>query len=329
MVSGASTSLRVVFFGTPEFAVPSLEALLESSHRVVGAVTRPDQPSGRGHHLQQPPVKRVGLIHGLPILQPERLTDEAFLHALAALEADLGVVAAFGKIFSESLLRTLRLGFINVHASLLPKFRGAAPVHRAVMAGETTTGVTIMRLVRALDAGPMLATASSPIGPEETSESVERALSTLGAGLLLSVVDDLALGRAIEAAQDESHATYASRIEKSDGVIDWGQSAETIHNQVRGLHPWPHAHTYLDTTRYILLRTRVEPPGTRRPGGRTAEPGETLEAAGDVFSISTGDGSLRILDIQLEGRRPSTAREFLAGHPIRAGAIFGRPQQSR
>jgi methionyl-tRNA formyltransferase len=329
MVNGAGTLLRIVLFGTPEFAVPSLEALLASPHQVVGVVTRPDQPSGRGHHLQPPPVKRAALIHNLPILQPERLTDDAFLRALAALEADVAVVAAYGKIFGESLLRTLRLGFINVHASLLPRFRGAAPVHRAVMAGETVTGVTIMRIVRALDAGPMLAAASRPIAPDETSDQVERGLSTLGASLLVAVVDDLAHGRAVEVAQDESQATYAPRLEKSDGVVDWRQPAKTIHDRVRGLHPWPHAHTYLDTTRYILLHTRVEPSGTRAPGARAAEAGEIIEAAGDVLRVATGDGSLGILEVQAEGRRASTAREFLAGHPIRAGAIFGRPRDCR
>ena len=323
MVNGAGTSLRIVFYGTPEFAVPSLEGLLASRHQVVGVVTRPDQPSGRGQRVQVPPVKRVALTRGLAVLQPERLANEAFLNALAAFQADLGVVAAYGRIFSESLLQSVRFGFINVHASLLPRFRGAAPVHRAVMAGETTTGVTIMRLVRALDAGPMLANASRPIGPEETSEEVERGLSTLGARLLADVIEELAHGRAIDVAQDESEATYAPRLEKSDGPIDWRQSARIIHDQVRGLHPWPHAHTYLGATRYIILQTRVEPSVTHPPSGMTAQPGETLEAAGDVLRVATGDGSLRILQVQPEGRRALTAREFLAGHPIKSGTIFG------
>ncbi len=329
MVNPASTSLRIAFFGTPEFAVPSLKSLLGSRHSVVGVVTRPDRPVGRGHLLQEPAVKRAASIHGLPILQPERLKDEGFLTALAALDTDLGVIAAYGRILSESLLQIPRLGFINVHASLLPRFRGAAPVHRAVMEGEATTGVTIMRVVPALDAGPIMASASRPIGPEETSDEVERDLSTLGARLLVSVVDDLAFGRAIEVPQDDGLATYAPRLEKSDGLIDWRQPARTIHDQVRGLHPWPHAHTYLDATRYILLRTRVDHPETRPEGGKAAVPGEVLEASGDVLRVATGDGSLSILEIQPEGRRPFTVREFLAGHRIKTGTILVRLHDHR
>jgi methionyl-tRNA formyltransferase len=287
-------------------------------------VTQPDRPSGRGQRLQEPPVKRVALAHGLPVLQPERLKTEAFLSALASFAADLGVVAAYGKILNDAVLQTPRLGLVNVHASLLPRFRGAAPVHRAVMAGETVTGVTIMRIVRALDAGPMLATASRPISQDETSDEVERDLAALGGNLLLRVVDDLALGRATEVPQDESQATYAPRLEKSEGLIDWQEPAKRIHDRIRGLHPWPHAYTYLDGTRYILVRSRLEVMTLRPAGVRIPEPGETLDASGDVLNIATGDGVVRILEIQPEGRRPLTSREFLAGRRLKVGTVFGR-----
>ena len=191
------------------------------------------------------------------------------------------------------------------------------------MAGDTMTGVTIMRVVRALDAGPILASTARPIGPEETSEEVERDLAALGARLLAGVIDDLALGRAREVPQDDSQATYAPRVEKAEGQVDWRRSARAIHDQVRGLHPWPHAYTHVGATRYILLRTRVEPPGVQRAQAPVASPGQVVEASGDVLAVATGDGVLVIREIQPEGRRPCTAREFLAGHPIAAGSVFG------
>jgi methionyl-tRNA formyltransferase len=244
--------LRIVFFGTPEFAVPSLDALLRSRHRVVGAVSQPDRPRGRGQKTTDAPVKARAATAGLPILQPERLKDQAFLDALRALDADLGVVAAYGRILTDAVLAIPRLGLINVHASLLPRYRGAAPVHRAIMAGERETGVTIMRVVKALDAGPMLAAVRRPIGPDETSDEVERHLARLGADLLVTSTDSLWMGHATETPQDDALATYAHRLTREDGIIDWSWPAERIHNLIRGLHPWPHAFTFFHGTRLIL-----------------------------------------------------------------------------
>ena len=202
----AGRALRIVFFGTPAFAVPTLDALLRASpHTVVGVVTQPDRPRGRGQKTSDAPVKARARAAGVPVLQPDRLKDPAFIDALTALNADLGVVAAYGRILTEAILATPRLGMINVHGSLLPRYRGAAPVHRAVIAGERETGVTIMRVVKALDAGPMLATAHRPIAPDETSEEVERDLAHLGATLLAStIVDQIADGRAAETPQDDA-----------------------------------------------------------------------------------------------------------------------------
>jgi methionyl-tRNA formyltransferase len=230
----AAAPLRIVFFGTPEFAVPTLDALLGSRHPVVGVVTQPDRPRGRGQKVSAAPIKARALAAALPVLQPERLKDPAFLDALAALRADLGVVAAYGKILTDALLAVPRLGMINVHASLLPRYRGAAPVHRAIIAGERETGVTIMRVVKALDAGPMLTTVRRPIGPDETSDEVERDLARLGAHLLVSATDALAAGSSEETPQDDRTATYAHRLTKEDGVIDWNWPAARLHDQI---HP--------------------------------------------------------------------------------------------
>ena len=309
--------LRIVFFGTPDFAVPTLHAIHESRHHVAGVVTQPDRARGRGQHSQASPVKQVGEQLGLPILQPARLREEEFLERLRALNADIGVVAAYGKILTDVVLSIPGQGLINVHASLLPKYRGAAPIHRAVMAGETSTGVTIMRVVKALDAGPMLSTVTRPIGEAETSVEVEHDLARLGARALVDALDALATGHTSETPQDEAEATYAHKIEKADGIIDWSRPARAIHNQIRGLHPWPHAYSDLQGERVIILRSEVADAESRR-----AEPGTVIHARGSDFIIQTGDGALRLLLLQREGRRPLPARDFLAGKPVDTGATF-------
>lgn len=333
-------SLRIVFFGTPAFAVPSLDALLRASpHTVVGVVTQPDRPRGRGQKLSDAPVKARAVDAGLPVLQPERMKDPAFLDALAAWGADLGVVAAYGRILTEVILATPRLGMINVHASLLPRYRGAAPVHRAVIAGETSTGVTIMRVVKALDAGAMFAKEHRPIGPDETSDEVERALAQIGARLLIAAVDQIARGSAVETPQNDAGSTYAHRLTREDGVIDWSWPAARIHNLVRGLHPWPHAFSFVQGKRVILRRSALEVPGPEGPGLQTRNdlptsdvarvlldppvaPGTILEADGDRLIVATGDHALRLVEVQAEGKRPMSAREFLAGHRLTPGDRF-------
>jgi methionyl-tRNA formyltransferase len=318
----AAGALRLVFFGTPEFAVPTLEALLASRHTVVAVVTQPDRPRGRGQKTSAAPVKARALMAGLPVLQPERLKDPAFLDGLAALEADLGVVAAYGKILTDTVLAMPRLGLINVHASLLPRYRGAAPVHRAVIAGERETGVTIMRVVKALDAGPMLATVRRPIAPEDTSDEVERDLARLGAQLLVDTTDDIASGRSRETPQDDAAATYAHRLTKDDGVVDWSGPADRVHDLVRGLHPWPHAFTFHQGRRFILRRSAVMSPAPEEPAV-LEPPGTIVEAAGDQLVVATGAGRLRLTEIQAEGKRPMSVREFLAGHRLTPGDRFG------
>jgi methionyl-tRNA formyltransferase len=320
MVSGGA--LRVVFFGTPEFAVPTLEALLRSRHQVVGVVTQPDRPRGRGQKMSASPVKAVAIAAGLPVQQPERMKEPAFLDGLAALDADLGVVAAYGKILTDAVLAIPRLGLINVHASLLPRYRGAAPVHRAIIAGERETGVTIMRVVKALDAGAMIAKVHRAIGPEDTSDEVERDLGRLGATLLVETADVLAAGSAVETPQDDAAATYAHRLTRDDGIIDWNRSAEEVHNLVRGLHPWPHAFTYHRSDRFILHRAAVAA-ATLSHDGSAVAPGTIAEAHGDRLIVAAGRGLVQVMQIQAEGKRPMAARDFLAGHRLSAGDRFG------
>jgi methionyl-tRNA formyltransferase len=312
----AAGELRIVFFGTPEFAVPTLEGLLRS-HHVVAVVTQPDRPRGRGQKTTASPVKLHAATAGVAVLQPERLKDQPFLDALTALRADLGVVAAYGKILTDAVLATPRLGMLNVHASLLPKYRGAAPVHRAILAGEIETGVTIMRVVKALDAGPMLAKVATAIGSDDTSDEIERDLASLGADLLISTIEALAGGHAQETAQDEASATYAHRLTKDDGIVDWTRAAAEIHNQIRGLHPWPHAFTSVRGRRVILHRSE-----TASEDAASAEPGTLVQTDGDRLVVATGMGNLRILMLQAEGKRPMTAGEYLAGHPLTPGDRF-------
>ena len=312
-------ALRILYLGTPQFAVPALQALIDSRHSVVALVSQPDRPKGRGQHLQPTPTKTVAEAAGIPVLQPTRLKDPALHDLLRGLKPDLGVVAAYGRLLPNAMLEIPRLGMINIHASLLPKYRGAAPVHRAVIAGERETGVTIMRVVSELDAGPMLLSERRPIGGDETTPVVEAALADLGAKLVLDSIDALAAGSAAEQPQDHSRATYAPKIEKREGAISWDLSASEIHNRVRGLQPWPLVSGTIGGARYLIHRTEV----TRE---RIDAPCGTVLVRSDGLSVVAGDGTvLRILDIQPEGKRVMAARDFLAGHRLPEGA---RVQQS-
>lgn len=325
----AGRRLRIAYFGTPEFAVPSLVRLMDSSHDVVAVVSQPDRPKGRGHQVQSTPTRTAASQRGIPVLQPERIRDPAFLDQLRALQPDLGVVAAYGRILPDSLLELPPLGMINVHASILPFYRGAAPVHRAVIAGEAETGVTIMRVVSELDAGPTFAKRRRPIGPDETSSEVERALAELGAELVLDVVDDLAADRAVAIPQDDSRATFAPKLTKAEGRINWDLPAQAIHNLVRGLQPWPLAAARLGNTRLLIHRTeRIsaigQATGAVEPAGCAA--GSILAAGPDGLTVTCGDrNQLRITHVQPEGRRVMSVRDFLAGHRIPPGSRLESP----
>jgi methionyl-tRNA formyltransferase len=313
--------VKIVYFGTPDFAVPTLRTLIASPHEVVGVVTQPDKRRGRGQKVTEGPVKTLALAHGLPVFQPSRLRDADVLPTIAAWQPDLGVVAAYGKIIPDDLLTLPRFGMINVHASILPNYRGAAPVHRAVIDGAAHTGVTIMRVITQLDAGEMFAKVKRPIGPDETSDAVERDLAELGATLLLQVVDEIANGTATTEPQDDMLASYAQRLTKEEGLVDWSLPAIYVHNRVRGLYPWPHAYSYVNGERLILLRSRVEPAAH---ADSPAEPGTIVDVQRDAIVVACGfGGALAITELQPEGRRPMRVRDFVAGHPVAVGARFG------
>jgi methionyl-tRNA formyltransferase len=318
MVVASRRRLRIAFFGTPAFAVPTLTALLGAGQEIVGVITQPDRPRGRGQKISPAPVKALAVEEGLRVLQPARLARDAFEAEFAALVADIGVVAAYGKILPEWLLNQPPLGMINVHASLLPKYRGAAPVHRAVLAGDAETGVTIMRVVKALDAGPMLAQAVQPIAANDTSGAVEQSLARLGAALLVETLPAIATGTGVETPQDESRATYAPRLTKDEGLVDYSRPAAAIHNQIRGLQPWPRAFTFLDGARLVLHEARVsaDAAGEARPGTILRTDRGLTVAAGDRRAID-------VIELQPEGRRVMTAREFVAGHPGLIGRRLG------
>jgi methionyl-tRNA formyltransferase len=313
----ADSRLRVVFFGTPAFAVPTLRALIGSRHHVVALVSQPDRPKGRGHQVAPTPTKEVALQHGIPVLQPTKLRDQAFLNDISALRTDLGVVAAYGRILPDLLLRIPPLGMINVHASLLPKYRGAAPIHRAVINGDRETGVTIMRVVQELDAGPILATVTTAIAGDATSVDIERDLADAGGRLLADVVDRMASGSVPEVAQDDAQATYAPKLEKIESPIDWRLPAQRIHDRVRGLQPWPMASTAIEGIRCLIHRTSV----AEDPCDSGA--GTVISIEGDAIVVAAGDRfAVNILQLQPEGKRVMSAREFLSGRRIAEGTVL-------
>jgi methionyl-tRNA formyltransferase len=313
--------LRVVFFGTPGFAVPTLERLIASSHSVAGVVTQPDRPRGRGQQVTEGPVKTLAVSAALPVFQPEKLARETFEAPLIALNADIGVVAAYGQILPDWLLAAIPRGLINVHASLLPRYRGASPVHRAVINGDQETGVTIMRVVKALDAGPTIASAAVPIGRDDTTTMVEATLAVTGADLLVRTLDAIENGTATETPQDHAQATYAPKLTKAEAPVDWTHPAPRIHNQIRGLWPWPHASTRLGGTRYILHRSRLS------SLGHDDEPGTIIRASViDGLHVACGTSTaLELTEIQLEGKRAMRAGDALSAKALLAGKRFDTP----
>ena len=308
------TPLDIVFFGTPAFAERSLAALVGSPHRVTAVVTQPDRPRGRGQKLTPSPVKAFAASHAIHVLQPERMKDEGFVAALRALAPDLAVVAAYGKILPQSLIDLPRLGTINVHGSLLPRWRGAAPVHRAILAGDRETGVTIMRLVQALDAGPMLSRVPVTIGENETSADLERRLADAGAALLVETTNALARGPVQETPQPAEGVTYAHRLERKESAIDWTQPAADIHNRIRGLQPWPLAVVLLHGRRLALLGSEAV-----ADASCPRAPGTVVHVSADAIDVAAGSGIVRLTRVQLEGKPAMAVREFMNGHRMAAG----------
>ena len=313
--------LRIVFMGTAELACASLKALLDSpSFEVLGAVTQPDRPKGRDLKLQPSPVKKIAVSNGLPIWQPERARHPDFLVELAALRLDVLVVAAYGQILPQSMLDLPRYGGVNVHTSLLPKYRGAAPIQWAILNDEAETGVTIMKMAAGLDTGDILSRRSVPILPEDNSATLHDRLAVLGAELLVPTILDYTSGGITPQPQAEAEASYARKITKEDGRLDWAQSARTLWNRVRAFTPWPGAFTSLPgngTPRLLkIFRVTIEE-------GRHSSPGEILQADKTGLVVACGQGALRIHELQLEGGRKMTATELLTGHPLQLGTRMG------
>ncbi|MEW6457533.1 MAG: methionyl-tRNA formyltransferase [Bacillota bacterium] len=311
----------LVFMGTPDFAVPALRALVESEFRVLRVVTQPDRPRGRGNKLAPGPVKAYALKQGLEILQPVNIRDHVFVDLIRELRPDFIVVAAFGRILPGVVLDIPRLGCVNVHASLLPRYRGAAPIHWAVMNGEPETGVTTMLMDEGLDTGDILLQEKTAIGPDDNFGVVHDRLAELGAVLLVRTLDRLTAGELVPRPQNESRATYAPPLRREHEVIDWTRTAEEIKNQVRGLDPWPGAHTMLNGR--VLKVWRAEIAGDRG-GGR---PGQVL-LADPVHGlvVSTGAGAVRLLEVQPAGRRRVRAEDFLRGYPVPVDTVLGRAE---
>lgn len=310
--------LRVVFMGTPEFACPTLQKLLERGEDVIAVVTQPDRPKGRGQKTVQPPVKVLAENNGIPVLQPLRVRAPEFIETLKGMNPDLVVVVAFGQILPKALLDIPGFGCINVHASLLPRYRGAAPLNWCIINGETETGVTTMLMDEGLDTGAMLLKKSTPIGPDEDASSLHDRLSLLGAEALSETLDLLAAGKLSPEPQDGSLSCYAPILKKEHGSIDWNETARTIGNMVRGMSPWPGAFTRLDGKLVKIYRVRT---GATKPVDAVTA-GTVLKADRDGIEVACGDGSVIIDELQLEGRKRLPAGEFLAGCKIAPGLIF-------
>ncbi len=307
-----------MFAGSPDFAVPSLAALVDSPHDVVVTLTQPDRPAGRGRKLRPSPVKQFALEHGIDVLQPARLSDEQVQEQLRSLRLDLAVVAAYGLLLPPAVLAIPRAGCINVHASLLPRWRGASPVQAAILAGDRTTGVSIMRMEAGLDTGPVFAMRELAIEPTDTADALEARLAALGAKLLRDVLDGILDGSAGVTPQDDAAASYAGRIGKSDAAIDWSRSAVEIDRLIRAYHPWPVAETLLDSER---MRCWAARPVEGAPAV-DAPPGRVIAIGAQGVDVQTGNGLLRLTEIQMPGRRRMPAARFANGYPL-AGKTLG------
>lgn len=311
--------MRIVFMGTPEFAVPSLEALLRSDDEVVGVVTQPDRPKGRGHQLVPPPVKLVAERAGIPVLQPLKIRTPEFLQALSAWQPDLIAVAAYGRILHTPILRLPPRGCVNVHGSLLPKYRGAAPVQWAVINGETITGITTMLMDEGMDTGPMLLQEKVEILPDDTAGTLAPRLAELGGRLLVDTITQLKAGTLTPKKQDDSQATLAPLLKKEDGLIDWTMGATALANRIRGLSPWPGAYTFLGDERWNIWRAVAS------VGATTDKPGTIVAVNKQGIVVATGDGVLEIREIQTANSKRMSVGQFLAGHRVVPGRQLGSP----
>lgn len=309
------SKLKTVFMGTPDFAVPCLEVLQEKTE-VLAVITQPDRPKGRGHNLQASPVKQKALEYGLPVLQPEKIKTDEFTEQLEAMAPDLIVVVAFGQILSKRILDIPRLGCVNVHASLLPRYRGAAPIHWSIINGEAETGVTTMLMDVGLDTGDMLLKDRIAIGPEMTTAELHDELMVMGGRLLSQTVDGLAAGTIVPEKQDDSLSNYASMLNKENCRIDWQKTAQEIHNQIRGLNSWPVAWSQLGEKNFKFYMTKVLKDEAQ------GKPGEVISVGKQSFVMSTGYGQLEILEMQPPNKKRMSAGDAVRGHIVQVGDVF-------
>ena len=310
--------MRLVFMGTPDFAVASLEALLKADNSVVGVVTQPDRPKGRGQILTPSPVKLLAQREQIPLLQPLKMKDPEFLQALAGWKPDLIAVAAFGRILTPTILSLPSLGCINVHGSLLPKYRGAGPIQWAIINGETETGITTMLMDEGMDTGAMLLQEAIPIAPDDTADTLSPRLAELGGKLLVETIVRLKAGTLVPRPQDSSQATLAPLLKKEDGVIDWVLPATTLANRIRGLAPWPGAYTTVaGGDRWTIWRALA------LPGPVTKPPGAVVAITTEAIHVATGEGILAVMELQPANSRRMAVSQYVAGHPVVIGLQLG------
>ena len=311
--------MRIVFMGTPDFAVGTLEALIEAGHEVAAVVTQPDRPRGRGKELQMTPVKVQALAYGIPVYQPEKVKDPAFVEILRNLQPEVIVVIAFGQILSRDILDLPPYGCINIHASLLPKYRGAAPIQWAVIDGEKETGVTTMMMDVGLDTGDMLEKTIIPLDPKETGGSLFDKLSQAGGPLILSTLEKLKAGTAVRTPQTDEDSTYAKMLTKSLGQIDWSMEAAAIERLIRGLNPWPSAYTFVHGKTLKIWDADV-----LKESSDGAAPGQIIRTDPHSLIVAAGEALLSIRELQLEGKKRMDVETFLRGYTIEKGEILGK-----
>ena len=309
--------MRIVFMGTPVFAVGTLEALIGAGHEILLVVTQPDKPKGRSGQTVPTPVKACAMEHGIPVFQPERVKRPEAVEELKKQNADLFVVAAFGQILSQEILDMPRLGCLNVHASLLPKYRGASPIQHVILDGEEKTGITIMQMNAGLDTGDILYQKEIVIGEEDTYESLEHSLMMLGGETIVEALALLEQGKLKATPQDDEKSNYAPLIQKEMGRIDFNRDASALDRQIRGMNPWPSAYTTWRGKQLKLWRARP------KEIEQSEAPGEVIEVSKDHFTVATGRGALDIWEVQLEGKKRMTSRDFLLGVQLKPGDILG------
>jgi methionyl-tRNA formyltransferase len=308
--------MNIVFMGTPEFALPTLKALHHSSHSILAVITQPDKPKGRGQKLLISPIKQYALDSDLPILQPKTVNDPEIIESLNQNRPDAIIVVAFGQILSETFLKIPKQFCINLHSSLLPKYRGAAPIHRAILNGDTKSGVTTMIMNKGMDTGDILLMQETPICETDTAQTLHDTLSEMGGALILETLKRLEENTLLPIQQDHSLATYAAKLKKEEGLIHWEEFATILSNQVRGLTPWPGTYTLLNKKRLRILKVQIG------EGSLDDTPGKVARVTDVGIEVGTGQGRLIITELQPEGKKSMSAKSFLAGYKVERGTLF-------